>query len=351
MKKKEFENINSFLDENYLKNHKILEEEYGFDKTLIKKLYVYLNPENINEAFNMLTKINNKYQHYFYSHNGNNNCLICNEKKENHMNKEKDYYCEKYIYKKEEPISFNEVIRYKKKEKAMCKIIGNKDIATGFFCKINFKDMILKALFTNNHVLDKEKIKRGIKIKIEHDNRIKDIIINNNRFVCTNAYLDYTCIQIFDYDMFDTFFEIDNKINCNNPYEEYKNDKFVIIQYPEGKEISFSEGYIGNIVDDSITYTISTKHGSSGSPIIISTRNLNVIGIHCGGKKTENLNRGTYFKPILEDIEKNIKNSKQIQFDNITYNNKIKPLNQFNLETKKYDAFSKQQFEQNYYNW
>ena len=80
--------------------------------------------------------------------------------------------------------------------------------------------------------------------------------------------LDYTCIQIFNNDNFDTFFEIDNKINCNNPSEEYKNDKIVIMQYPGGKDISFSEGKIVKIVDDDIIHNISTECGSSGYDLI-----------------------------------------------------------------------------------
>ena len=335
-------NLNSFFDKNYKSNQKILEEVYGFDKTLIKKLYIFLNPKNLDEAFNYLTKKNNIYQHYFYNNYDNNKCLICNEEMENHIN----YYLEKYIIKEQEPINLNDVRRYQTKEKAMLKIILNNCTGSGFLCEIKYKNKIYKTLFTNNHVLPKEKIKKGLKIKVENN----------------------------------------NKINCNNPSEEYKNDKIVIMQYPGGKDISFSEGKIVKIVDDDIIHNISTECGSSGSPLIISTRNLNVIGIHCRKIRNENLNKGIYFKPILDDIEIQLNNLNQIQFDDDNkfnyisdidslstiyddfskiyfepnnYNkknqfnddNKFTPISHINLGSKIYDAFSKEQFLYNNYNW
>ena len=375
-------NLNSYFDKNYKNNQKILEEVYGFDKTLIKKLYIFLNPKNLDEAFNYLTKKNNIYQHYFYNNYDNNKCLICNEEMENHIN----YYLEKYIIKEQEPINLNDVRRYQTKEKAMLKIILNNCTGSGFLCEIKYKNKIYKTLFTNNHVLPKEKIKKGLKIKVENNNKIKYIEIKDNRFAFTNMNLDYTCIQIFNNDNFDTFFEIDNKINCNNPSEEYKNDKIVIMQYPGGKDISFSEGKIVKIDDDDIIHNISTECGSSGSPLIISTRNLNVIGIHCRKIGNENLNKGIYFKPILDDIEIQLNNLNQIQFDDDNkfnyisdidslstiyddfskiyfepnnYNkknqfnddNKFTPISHINLGNKIYDAFSKEQFLYNNYNW
>ena len=363
--KKEYNNLDSFLDENYWKNHKILEDVYGFDKTLIKNIYCYLYPKDINEVFYFLTKKNDKYQHSYINNNNNNKCLICNEEQKNHINynnselndeenntkKAKDYIPEKYITGMIEPIPFNDVLRFKTKEKAMSKIIVNKDeMGSGFFCKINLKDTILKTFFTANHVLNKERIKKGSKIEIEHNGIKKYIVINDNRFVCTNEDLDYTCIQIFDDDNFDTFFEVDNKIDCDDPKKEYEFDKFVIIQFPKGKEISFCEGKIQNYHDHFIIHSISTNSGSSGSPIVLTTRNLTVIGIHIRKSVKENLNKGTYFKAIIKDIVQKIKNKKLIKYNN---DNKYKslPKNQINFESKKYDAFSKKEFEENNYNW
>ncbi len=53
-----------------------------------------------------------------------------------------------------------------------------------------------------------------------------------------------------------------------------------------------------------IHHSINTEKGSSGSPLILDTRNLKIIGIHCG--KSSNLKRGIYMKEIIKDIEKQI---------------------------------------------
>ena len=56
---------------------------------------------------------------------------------------------------------------------------------TGFFCKIdNFP--IKYALFTNNHVLDENNIKKGKIINIEYNNETKTIEIDEKRRVYTN---------------------------------------------------------------------------------------------------------------------------------------------------------------------
>ena len=99
------------------------------------------------------------------------------------------------------PISKNEILNLLKMEKSMCKIIYEKiedneikkGKGTGFFCKIdNFP--IKYALFTNNHVLNENDIKKVKKINIEYNNKIKKIEIDEKRRVYTNKQLDYTCI-------------------------------------------------------------------------------------------------------------------------------------------------------------
>ena len=137
-------------------------------------------------------------------------------------------------------------------------------------------------------------------IQLKHKDTIKNIKITKNRFVCTNKELDYTCIEIFDNENFDKYFKIDPDINCDNPFEEYKDDSIVIMQCPGDQDVSVAEGKIEEIKNNkNIIYSLSTNDGSSGSPILLSNRNLNIIGIHQGNINQNN--KGVYFKIILEE--------------------------------------------------
>ena len=179
-----------------------------------------------------------------------------------------------YESDRKRPFTYRAMKRYEKKISATCKILsGNK--GSGFFCEIKVNDKLMKLLFTNNHVFNN----LNTDIKIEH-NRIKKKIKLNNRFKYTNEELDYTCIEILKEDGINNYFKIDKNINNNNPYEEYKYDEFVMIQYPGGDDVSFAEGYINDIKNENILYTMNTEFGSSGSPLILDTRNLKIIGIH-----------------------------------------------------------------------
>jgi hypothetical protein len=215
-------------------------------------------------------------------------------------------YLPEKLLNSQRPITMRATKRYEKKISATCKIItGDKSNGTGFFCELKINNKLMKMLFTNNHVLNRF----NSNIVIEHNKKIKEINIKN-RFICTNEDLDYTCIEILDSDNFNNYFKVDKNINNNNPEEKYKHDEFVIIQYPRGDDVSFAEGYINNIQNNyEIFHLINTESGSSGSPLILDTRNLKVIGIHCG--KYKKLNRGVYMKEIIEDIEKQILNYNQ----------------------------------------
>ena len=193
------------------------------------------------------------------------------------------------------------------KQTAICKILTGK--GTGFFCKLNLKNKSIIGLLTNNHVLNEDKIKLGSKIEIEHNNEKKVIEITKNRFTCTNEEYDYTCIEIFENENYKNYFEIDDNIDTDNPNEQYKDQEILMVQYPNLEEASFEKGKVNSIKNNyQIFHTISTEGGSSGSPIILMSSSLKIIGIHCGSsKKDKNLNRGNYMKVILEDIQQHFK--------------------------------------------
>ena len=78
------------------------------------------------------------------------------------------------------------------------------------------------------------------------------------------------------------------------------------IQYPEGKNLSFSEGKIKNINSTEIIHDASTKPGSSGSPILLKNT-TEVIGIHKQGSIKFKENYGTLIKSLVQLLNQNDK--------------------------------------------
>ena len=193
-----------------------------------------------------------------------------------------------------------------KGEKATCKIFtidekGNPTTGSGFFCKIPYLNKTIKVLFTNKHVLNRESIKLGNKIKLAYKEEIKLIEITNERFCRINDLYDMTCIEILYKDNIEDFFEIEDCNNCN----EYNNEDIAIIQYPKGGYMKVKAGHLIKINDYNIFHSVDTDNGSSGSPIILLLRKFKIIGIHCGYKEKKRLNFGSYIKNIIEYINKN----------------------------------------------
>ncbi len=193
----------------------------------------------------------------------------------------------------------------KKSYLATCSIMrGTNDTlihGSGFFCKIPLKGKIIKFLFTNNHVLDKDSIKEGEIIKCSYKNKLKKFEIKKRRCF-TNADLDYTCIEILNEDQIEDFFEIENK-NLYNP-KEYNFEDIALPQYPDGGFLKIYSGYLTEIDDYQIYHYVTTSKGSSGSPIILVLRDFKILGIHCSGLKQRKQNRGILMTKILSDIEK-----------------------------------------------
>ena len=188
-----------------------------------------------------------------------------------------EYYPEQNT--KSKPISLKNMQNYLKKINATCKLITGK--GTGFFCELQLNNNTMKVLLTCNHVLTENSIKNNSTITFKHQDTIKNLNINEKRFVCTNEDLDYTCIQILNEDNLNDYFKIDTNIN-QDPKETYNNELFVIYQCPEGNDVSLSEGKIEEFKSDGVIWhNISTDKGSSGGPLILS-KNLNVVCIHRG---------------------------------------------------------------------
>ena len=87
------------------------------------------------------------------------------------------------------------------------------------------------------------------------------------------------------------------------------------MQYPNGNEISFSEGIILGFKDNiRMIHNCSTLYGSSGSPII-SRSNNSIIGLHYGSDNKIKINLSTNIISIINHIKDYYKygNEKEIK--------------------------------------
>ena len=193
---------------------------------------------------------------------------------------------------------------------SLCKIYNNdKGCGTGFFCSINYskKEPPLKALITNNHVLDINDIHPDKTIKITINDCVisRTIEIGGKRKIYTNVDYDITIIEIKPTDLleFIKYLEIDEKVFEENI--ERKNKSVYIIRYPGNKTNSSNSHGQMTISEDliQIDHKCSTEPGSSGSPILdLST--FKVLGIHKGHNQSKTSNLGTFLKKPIEEFIK-----------------------------------------------
>ena len=273
-------------------------------------------------------------------------------------------YKEAIIEGHSSPITKNEILKLFEKDNSMCKIyckriIDNKleDLkASGFFLEFKDKEIPFnKCLITNNHILDKKSIQRNKEIKIIHKNEEKKIIIAEERKVFTDEELDYTCIEILKKDNIkEDFFKIDINILENNPSIFEEQDIF-ILQFPEGKDLSFSSGKILKVKDSKMLHNCSTRVGSSGSPIISRNSDFSIIGLHYGSfeKKKDGgklnskncFNLCTTIVSIINDMKNKLKYYKNCNIEQINkQDNYINNDNEYNLDFKTNSPYIKDNF-------
>ena len=178
-------------------------------------------------------------------------------------------------------------------------------LGTGFFCNCkNENTPFQNALFTNNHVLNKESIELGKKIEIIYKQQTILIEMTEKRNKFTNEILDYTCFEIFEEDGIKDFFNIDlDVINKKNSLE---GEEIFLLQYNKEGDLSFSYGKIISFKTDVMYHSASNSRGSSGSPLIRRYGNKlkYIIGIHYANLKTHKyINLATSFDNILEDLK------------------------------------------------
>ena len=182
--------------------------------------------------------------------------------------------------------------------KSVCKIIYKNQVGTGFFIKLYKDDEELLCLMTNEHVIRKEMIesKEIIDVKYNHEKKwIKIKLDEKERYILYNKEMDITIVKTIPKDKIkDKYFLLPNINNI-----DYINKDIYIVQYPEGKYLSYSEGKIKNVDNFEIIYDASTQSGSSGSPILLKDT-TEIIGIHKRGNNYKKENYGTLMNSFIQ---------------------------------------------------
>ena len=271
---------------------------------------------------------------------------------------DENYIKEKNLKNGSKAISISQVdILSLKAKENICKIHYRKSMenteltATGFFCSIPNGSNgwnSLKVLITNNHVLNKNDISidKIVKFSLNNEKNFYEIKIDKFRKVYTDKTYDITIIELKEQDKLEniSFFDIDNRIFREDFKELLLNEKIILLHYPQGIEMKYSDGNLININDDNFTirHSCDSIYGSSGGPII-NLIDYKVIGIHKGGNSNRNYNLGTFLKAPLEDFynKNDILPKVECHKNNKTIDNFLNPQQTKKKEYKKKNEDSK----------
>ena len=205
---------------------------------------------------------------------------------------------------------------------SICKIKikydGLESIITGFFIKINS----LKYLMTNCQHIKIESIKNVI---IEIWNKKTMNLSVNGRFI--KYYKEPKNIIVFEIKESDCiyndiqFLDYDHEIINKTDYSVYKNQNIFTVVYINEEEETCETGKIIDIDNYEFIHNIKVSNFSSGSPIILWSKNINeikVIGIYTKGDFFINMNFAIFIDIIIKDLININKDSinKKINSDN-----------------------------------
>ena len=205
---------------------------------------------------------------------------------------------------------------------SICKIKikydGMESIITGFFIKINS----LKYLMTNCQHIKIESIKNVI---IEIWNKKTMNLSVNGRFI--KYYKEPKNIIVFEIKESDCiyndiqFLDYDHEIINKTDYSVYKNQNIFTVVYINEEEETCETGKIIDIDNYEFIHNIKVSNFSSGSPIILWSKNINeikVIGIYTKGDFFINMNFAIFIDIIIKDLININKDSinKKINSDN-----------------------------------
>ena len=183
---------------------------------------------------------------------------------------------------------------------------------TGFFIKLNIKNVERYFLMTCQNVIEEKFIKEKKVITCYHDEKEKEkkieieLDINKRNIKCFDKPYYVTLIEILEKDNIkkDKFLMPD--LNYKEGYDYYTRNinNFYLCGYLSNKEKSFSSGKIKKILDKpNFEHNFEADYGNSGSPICLES-NLFVVGIYKQGNKNASENYGIFLGYILDILEK-----------------------------------------------
>lgn len=159
----------------------------------------------------------------------------------------------------------------------------------------------MKGLMTNNHILNHKILLNDISSIISINFHLEKKLFELNpkkHFIFSDPFLDITFIKLRKEEL--DYLGID----CLEVHQEreFGTKNAFIVQYPNGKNISLSQGKIKQIWGFNLFHNVSTDHGSSGGPLVLLKDNK-IIGVHKCGLKSLNCNAATNIQTIIDAIK------------------------------------------------
>ena len=197
---------------------------------------------------------------------------------------------------------------------------------------------------TNHHVIESKLVEMKNEIAIYHGNESKILRIKLDEqeriIICFKEILnvDITLVEIIPKDNIDDSYFLIPKTNYF--FLNTNGQKIQVVQYPLGRNLSYSDGCIKGIYCEHVFYfyhNASTQSGSSGSPIVFNGEDK-VFAIHKGTNRNKTYNVGIFIGGIIEIMKVYKKNGKYKEYynnGNLKYDGNFKD-DEYNDENGQY---------------
>jgi V8-like Glu-specific endopeptidase len=199
----------------------------------------------------------------------------------------------------------------------ICKVYGDKEIGSGFFCLIPLEAVNMKVLITNHHVISEKFIKENkyIQINLNDGEKHISIPIHDGRKKYFNEKYDITIIQIRTADNINPqFLELDESVIYEKTEKYFKNLTIYNISYPSSNKAMVSYGLLKEVNGSKLICLCSSERSCSGSPIL-NLSSYRIIGLNIGSiTNKDNLeNKCCFLKKPIKDFINTINNSEDFR--------------------------------------